>query len=129
MRKIYGQFEGYMSQVPVIGFNLAKYDLNLIKRTLAKHLHMHDTEQTGIFVVKKNNTYSCIATESLKFLDMSHFLAPGSSHAGFLKAFHVEKAKGYFFYDWFDSVEKFECLSLPSHADFYNELKGKNIRR
>ena len=103
--------------------------LNLIKRPLAKHLHMHDTEQTGIFVVKKNNTYACIATESVKFLDMSHFLAPWSSYAGFLKAFHVEKAKGYFCYDWFDSVEKMEYPSLLSHTDFYSELNGKNISK
>ena len=129
LKKIYGQFEGYMSQVPVIGFNSAKYDLNLIKRTVAKHLHIHDTKQTGIFVVKKNNAYACIATESLKFLDMSHFLAPGSSYAGFLKAFRVEQAKGYFCYDWFDSVEKLEYPSLPSHTDFYSELKGKNISK
>ena len=45
LKKIYGQFERYMFQVPFIGFNSAKYDLNLIKRTLAKHLRMHDTEQ------------------------------------------------------------------------------------
>lgn len=29
--KIYGQIETYMSQVLVIGFNSAKYDLKLIK--------------------------------------------------------------------------------------------------
>jgi len=40
-----------MSQVPVLGFNSAKYDVNLIKRCLAKHLSMH--ENSTNFVVKK----------------------------------------------------------------------------
>ncbi|MEW8119475.1 MAG: hypothetical protein AB2792_20110, partial [Candidatus Thiodiazotropha sp.] len=84
LHRIYGHMVTYMSQVPVLGFNSAKYDLNLIKRWLAKHLNMHD--DPGTFVVKKNNSYTCIATESLKFLDMSQFLAAGSSYAGFLKA-------------------------------------------
>ena len=55
LKKLYGQFEGYMSQVRVLGFNSAKYDLNLIKRSIARHLNLHDEEQKGTFVVKKCN--------------------------------------------------------------------------
>ena len=76
LKKIYGIMENYMTQVPVIGFNSAKYDLNLIKSCLAKHLNIH--EDSSAFVVKKNNAYMCIATESLKFLDMSQFLGASS---------------------------------------------------
>ena len=36
--KIYGEMESYMSQVPVIGFNSAKYDLNLIKSCIVLEL-------------------------------------------------------------------------------------------
>ena len=125
LQKIYGRMETYMRQVPVLGFNSAKYDLNLIRRWLAKHLNMHD--DPGTFVVKKNNTYACIATESLKFLDMSQFLAAGSSYAGFLKAYHISEQKGYFPYEWFDDVTKLEATSLPPHQAFYSHLKGSNI--
>ena len=125
LHKIYGHMETYMSQVPVLGFNSAKYDLNLIKRWLAKHLNMHD--DPGMFVAKKNNTYTCIATESLKCLDMSQFLAAGSSYAGFLKAYHIREQKGYFPYEWFDDVTKLEATSLPPHQAFYSHLKGSNI--
>lgn len=69
-----------MSQVHVLGFNSAKYDLKLIKRCLTKHLNLH--EDSEMFVVKKNNAYASIATEQLKFLNISQFLAPGSSYAG-----------------------------------------------
>ena len=87
LMKIYGEMETYMSQVPVIGFNSAKYDLNLVKRYIAKYLNLD--EDSGTFVIKKNNDYTCIAMKTLKFLDISQFLAPGSSYFGFLKAYHV----------------------------------------
>lgn len=123
--KIYGQMETYMSRVPTISFNGSRYDLNLIKRSLAKHLNMHDQPHT--FVVKKNNAYTCISNEQLKFLDMSQFLAAGSSYAGFLKAYKVEEKKGFFPYEWFDDASKLEYNSLPAHQDFYSHLKSSNI--
>ena len=127
LKKFYGQFEGFMSQVPVLGLNSAKYDLNLIKRSIARHLNMHDEEQKGTFIFKKCNAYACIASDQFKFLDMSQFLAAGSLYAGFLKAFNVEEAKSFFCYDWFTSIEELHYSSLPDHKDFYIALKGCNI--
>ena len=125
LKELYRQMKTYMSQVPVIGFNSAKYDLNLIKRCLAKYLGIH--QGNNAFVVKRNNAYMCIATESLKFLDMSQFLAPGSSYSGFLKAYHITQQKGYFPYEWLDDINKLEYTTLPSLEDFYSQLKGSNI--
>ena len=123
--KIYGEMETYMCQVPVIGFNSAKYDLNLIKRYIAKYLNLH--EDSGAFVIKKNNAYTCIATESLKFLDMSQCLAPGSSYACCLKAYHVTEQKSFFPYEWFDDISKLKATSLPPHEAFYSHLKSTNV--
>ena len=123
--KIYGEMESYMSQIPVIGFNSAKYDLNLIKSCIAKYLNLH--EDSGAFVIKKNNAYTCIAMNTLKFMDMSQFLAPGCSYAGFLKAYHVTEQKGFFPYEWFDDIAKLEDTALPPHECFYSQLKGSNI--
>lgn len=103
----------------------AKYDLNLIKQKLAKHLKMHEQEHG--FVVKKSNAYACIMTEKLKFLDISHFLAPGTSYAGFLKAYRVEESKGFFPYEWLDDVSKLDHTQLPPHDAFFSALKGTNI--
>ncbi len=110
------RFVSYMSQAPVIGFNSAKYDLNLVNVYLAKNLELQDCK--GAFVVKQNNSYTCIATDTLKFLDMSQFLAAGSSYAGFLKAYHVEETKGYFPYEWFDDVTKLNNEELPCTKRF-----------
>lgn len=111
IKQLYGKFNAYVSQVPVLGFNSAKYDLNLIKTKLAKHLGLHQEEHC--FTIKKNNAYACISTEKLKFLDVSHFLAPGTSYAKFLTAYQVDESKGHFPYEWFDDVSKLECNQLP----------------
>ena len=56
---------------------------------------MHVKEQEGTFVVEKCKN-ACIASEQLKVVDMSEFLPAGSFYAGYLKAFNVEEAKGFF---------------------------------
>ena len=114
-----------MKHVPVLGFNSAKYDLNLIKQCLAEHLNLHDTQ--GTLVVKKNNYYTCISTPDLTFLDISQFLVARSYCDSFLKAYHVAQHKGYFCYEWFDDVNKLETTCLPHHEAFYSSLKGKYI--
>ena len=129
LQKLYGEMEAYMRQVPVLGFNSAKYDLNLVKQCLAKHLNMHNNELRGNFVVKKSNSYACIATQQLKFLDISQFLAAGASYSSFLKAYHIQENKGFFPYSYFDDVAKLEETSLPPHGAFYSSLKGTNISK
>ena len=41
--------------------------------------------------------------------------------------FNILKRKGIFPYEWFDSLEKLNCTSLPSKEAFYSELTGKHI--
>ena len=86
---------------------------------------MHEQEHG--FVVKKCNSYACITTDKFRFLDISHFLAPGTSYAGFLKAYRVEETKGFFPYEWLDGPEKLDQTELPPYESFYSALKGTNI--
>ena len=67
-------FSNYCRCVPVLGFNSSKYDLNLVKSKLARHLNLM-VPNTHSFTVKRNNSYLTISTPSLKFLDISHFIA------------------------------------------------------
>ena len=84
------KLEKYKQEVPVLGFNSAKYDMNLIKSEFAKVLELHETKD--YFVVKKSNQYLCISNPQFRFLDISHYLAPGYSYAKFLKAYKTEEA-------------------------------------
>ncbi len=122
LKKLENRFHRYLSQLPVVGFNSGRYDLNLVKIEVGKHLHL--TEKA--FVVKRNNSYLCMSTDQFRFLDMTQFLAPGSSYSKFLKAFHVEESKTYLPYEWFDSVDKLEETFLPEYEAFYSSLKNVN---
>ena len=125
LKQLYGKLLGYCSQLPVLGFNSARYDLNLILSKFPKHLNIAQDEHS--FVVKKSNSYLCMSTEYFRFLDISQFLAPGCSYSKFLKAYQVEEEKSFFPYEWFDSAEKLDFPSLPGYDAFFSKLKDINV--
>ena len=52
IENLQARFDGYLSCVPVLGFNSSKYDLNLVKSKLCKHLELSNPDITS-FMVKK----------------------------------------------------------------------------
>ncbi|XP_046346617.2 uncharacterized protein LOC124127210 [Haliotis rufescens] len=127
LSSLYGKLYGYCCQVPVLGFNSARYDLNVIKEKLPKHLSLDDAESCG-FTVKKNNGYLCQSNESFKFLDVTQYLSPGTSYAQFLKAFGVQEKKGFFPYEYLDKVDKLEETRLPPLGEaWHSSLKQKSV--
>lgn len=66
------------------------------------------------FVVKKANSYMCIKTEHLRFLDVCSYLAPGFSYAQYLKALEVEAKKF------------FGSMTGSLHLMYYNKLGFQN---
>ena len=126
--KVLSQLEeklnAYIQELPVLGFNSGKYDLNASKEFLFPYLIKH---QPVKFTVKRNNNHMCIKTDSLKFLDISNYLAPGFSYDQFLKAYKCKQTKRFFPYQWLDCLGKLEETSLPPHAAFYSSLKNANI--
>jgi hypothetical protein len=69
----------------------------------------------------------CLATKRLKFLDVSNFLAAGTSLSNFYKAYKVENQKTIFPYSWFDSLEKLEARFLPKQEEFYSVLTNSVV--
>ena len=82
-----------------------------------------------IHTIKKENSYLAISTPQLKFLDISSYLAAGSSYSQFLKAYGCEIPKGIFPYEWFDSFDKLAYTSLSEMEDFYSTLSNSNSLR
>ena len=119
-----GQLESWLDVVPVLGFNSQRYDLNVLKPTLMRELASRD--DLG-FVVKRQNSMVCIETESLRFLDVCNFIAPGFSYRKYLAAFDCAEEKGYFPYEWMDDISKLECDTLPPREAFYSSLKGESL--
>lgn len=124
MKKLKERLESYLKQLPVVGFNSGKYDLNTTKKFLIPVLV--EIEQIQ-FTIKRNNNFMSLSTNHLRFLDVTNFLAPGFSYAKFLKAYECPQAKGFFPYEWMDSLEKLNQPSLPPHEAFYSSLTNSNI--
>ena len=120
------KLNAYTQELPVLGFNSGKYDLNAVKEFLFPYLIK---TQPVKFTVKRNSNHMCLKTNSLKFLDITNYLAPGFSYDQFLKAYECEQTKGFFPYEWIDSLDKLEETLLPPHAAFYSSLKNQNITK
>ena len=118
------KYDQWMTEMPVIGFNSAKYDVNMVKPYLVKVLMEKDLIK---FVVKKSNTFMFITRKRLKFVDIRNYLAPGFDYATYLKAYKCTMMKGYFPYEWMDTLSKLKQTSLPSHEEFHSTLKNRNI--
>lgn len=88
------RLEEYLKELPVVGFNSGKYDLNAVKEFLIPLLVKEEEVQ---FAIKRNNNFMSLKTEHLKFLDVSNFLAPCFSYDKFLKAYECPQTKGRIF--------------------------------
>ena len=119
--KLKSNFEKFLKNHIVLGFNFGSYDLNLIKKQLIRVL-LPKLD----FVIKRNNHFMCIKTEKLRFLDIKNFIAPGFSYDKFIKAYDVNQTKFFFPYEYVDNLEKLNH-TLPNHEAFYSNLKETNI--
>ena len=109
------KLNAFIQELPVLGFNSGKYDLNAVKEFLFPYLIEHHPIK---FTVKRNSNHMCLKTKCLKLLDITNYLAPGFSYDQFLKAYECEQTKGYFPYEWVDGLNKLEETSLPPHTAF-----------
>ena len=124
LEKLQEKLELYLMELPVLGFNSGKYDINEAKNPFFAHFVKHEQVQ---FVIKRNNNHMCLKTMHLKFLDITNYLAPGFSYDQFLKAYECTQTKGYFPYEWVDSLEKLEFPALPPPETFHSTLSGSDI--
>ena len=120
-----GQLLGWLRQLPVVGFNSGKYDLNVVKKFFIPYMLKGDDKTR--FVIKRQNTYMCFSTTNLKFLDVTQYLAPGVSYDKYLKAYGCELQKGYFPYEYMDDLHKLEDRILPPQSAFFSRLKNEGI--
>ena len=117
-----GQLLDWLRQLPVVGFNSGKYDLNVVKKFFVPLL-IHNNAA----VIKRQNTYMCLSTDQLKFVDICNYLAPGVSYDKYLKAYGCELQKGHFPYEYMDDLHKLEDRVLPPQSAFFSQLKNEGI--
>ena len=122
------QLQAWLHQLPVLKFNSSKYDLNTIKRFFFPLLIRNsDDEQTSCFVIKRLNSFMCLSTDKLKFLDMVNYLAPGVSYDTHLKAYGCDLQKGDFAYEYMYDLVKLDDHALPPQEALYSRLQNECI--
>ena len=84
------KIEEWCNQVPVLGFNSGKYDLNLIRKHFAE-LVADTTDK--VKVAKNGNKIMYILTKNSRFLDIINYLGPGTSYEKWVKAYECESEK------------------------------------
>ena len=122
------QLQVWLHQLPVIGFNSGRYDLNAIKKFFVPLLiHNNTTERASCFVIKRQNNFMCLSTDKLKFVDICNYLAPGVSYDKYLKAYGCVLGKGHFPYEYMDNLRKLDDQALPTQTAFFSQLKNEGI--
>ena len=76
------QWRQWVNQVPVIGFNSGKYDLNMVKEYFVKEIsyNKYDKYNEDVFAAKKENDYMFLTTSKFKFLDVKNCIEAGLSY-------------------------------------------------
>ena len=72
------QLDNWFLALPVLSFNGAKYDINLMRQYL--HKSLEDCGESVSFAIKKANSYMSLKTQHLQFLDIRSYLAPNYSY-------------------------------------------------
>ena len=71
------EWKRWVEQIPVLGFNPGKFDLNLICHYLIPHLIERGVD---VAPITRGSQYLSVGTQNLLFLDISNFLGPGTSY-------------------------------------------------
>ena len=102
------EFDAFIRELPILGYNSSKYDLPLIQTILFREL----VEKID-FVIKRANTYRCLKTAKLRFLDIRNYISPGFSYRFFLLAYDCTAQKFFFPYCFIRDLKALQhpCVS------------------
>ena len=89
------QWRQWVNQVPVIGFNSGKYDINMVKEYFVREISYNEEDECNedVFAAKKDNDYMFLTTPKFKFSDVKNYIGPGLSYDAWCKSlgYRLEK--------------------------------------
>ena len=133
-RSDYGKIKQQLDQVPVLGFNSGRYDINLIKSDLFAVIGTENIKS-----VIKNPSYMCIATSVMKTFDISNYVPAGTSYEKCLTTYLggckcddkircvCGLGKGLFPYEYIKAFEVLRGNTIPPISAFASALRGTSI--
>ena len=99
----------WCNQVPVIGFNSGRYDLQLIRKYFITHLGQENGVQSG----EKQGRIMYINTPKFKFLDITNYLSPEITYDKWVKTYGANQTKSWLPYEWFDTLTNLTTRASP----------------
>ena len=105
--------------LPVVGFNSGRCELNLIKSYQIPYL-ISDKEQEKP-VIKKAKDFISFKFGDVQFLDLMKFLD------SLFKAYKASEMKGFFPYEWFDNPDKLDFPELRLYEAFFSKFRNINL--
>lgn len=128
LKRVLLRLENWLGQLPVIGFNSSKYDINLILPYLVNNFKQDEVVNGKCLkILKRGNVFIAMSNKRLIFIDVLNYLDPGCSYREYIESYDCELQKGYFPYEWFTSLEKLEEKHLPEKHHFKSKLKNSDI--
>ena len=87
--KVEEQWSQWVNQIPVIGFNSGKYDLNMVKEYFVKEIGYNKDDKCNEDVFAAND-YMFLTTSKFKFLDVKNYIGDGISYDTWLSQWVVD---------------------------------------
>ena len=112
----------WCGQVPVIGFNSGRYDLNLIRKYFISHLGQEKVDSG-----EKQGQIVCLKTPQIVFLDVINYLSPEITYDKWVKTYGSKQTKSWLPYEWFDSADKLDYKGLPPYRCWFSQLKNEFV--
>lgn len=121
------KLDQYVEEVPIIGFNSGRYDINLnISEFMAELVERNGDK---IFSVKNGNTFKTLKSGNFAFYDICQYLPAGYNLDQYIQAFNKGGLKKSVFpYEYMDSYEKLNSdINLIERKHFFSTLKNCGI--
>lgn len=117
----------YVEEVPIIGFNSGKYDINLNIKEFMTELNQRNGNK--IFSVKNGVSFKTLKSGNFAFMDICQYLPPNYNLDQYIKAFNKDGLKKSVFpYEYMDSYEKLSSdINLIERKHFFSSLKNCGI--
>ena len=114
------QWGQWVNQVPVIGLNSGKYDINMVKEYLVNEISYkkEDGCNEDVFAAKKENEYMFLTTSKFKVLDAKNYIGPGLNYNAWCKSMGCRLQKLMFLYECLSGYGKLSHVGPVIYEDF-----------
>ena len=116
----------WVRQVPTIGFNSGRFDINLLRQYLLPLIA--EDSQKKVSIIERGTDFMAIGTDSMVWLDMMHYVPPGTNLDSFIKAYCPDAGDWKYFWPY-EHITGYDVLKegRPERHMFSSYLKKREM--